>query len=212
MKVLIVNSAYSSFNKGGSQQFSRILVNYLKNKNIEVVVLTTGRTYREYYLDGVKIYQIKEKNLYWWRDRSGQSMIAKCLWYMLDQYNFLMKRQLIQVFQSERPDIIHTNIVIGISVAVWHVARSLKIPVLHTLHDYYLMCQKSTMFKTKECDGQCMLCGVYSKAKRKASNKISYLVGISNYIFNNFFNAYILSFTIPYNSNFFCRIVENFFR
>jgi glycosyltransferase involved in cell wall biosynthesis len=44
-----------------------------------------------------------------------------------------------------RPDVVHTNNLPGISTAVWEVCRRLGVPVVHTIHDYYLLCPRVTL-------------------------------------------------------------------
>lgn len=49
------------------------------------------------------------------------------------------------VLAAARPDVVHTHNLAGISTAIWAAAHGLGIPVLHTAHDYYMTCPRSTL-------------------------------------------------------------------
>ena len=46
---------------------------------------------------------------------------------------------------ATRPDVVHTNNLPGITTAIWEVCARLGLPVVHTLHDYYLLCPRVTL-------------------------------------------------------------------
>ncbi|MGG7377432.1 glycosyltransferase, partial [Escherichia coli] len=46
---------------------------------------------------------------------------------------------------AARPDVVHTNNLPGVTTAIWEVSRQLGIPVVHTIHDYYLLCPRVTL-------------------------------------------------------------------
>lgn len=91
---------------------------------------------------------------------------------------------------------------------VWNIAHKLNIPIVHTLRDYYLLCPQQTMIKgTQSCEKQCLICRSYSAVKKKMSQKVDALVGISDFIrekhirFGYFRNAKIVK-TIPNSVDF----------
>jgi glycosyltransferase involved in cell wall biosynthesis len=71
----------------------------------------------------------------------------------------------------------------GFSVAVWGEARSRGIPIFHTLHDYYLLCPRISMFHGgANCRRQCTLCRVLSIPKKFASRYVDSVVGVSQFV------------------------------
>jgi glycosyltransferase involved in cell wall biosynthesis len=82
------------------------------------------------------------------------------------------------------PDIVHTNNLPGITTAVWETARRRQTPVVHTLHDYYLLCPRMTLFGTPErpCCGHPRLCGARRTRLHRWDAGVSDLIGVSRYI------------------------------
>lgn len=54
-------------------------------------------------------------------------------------------RRLEAAVGAARPEVVHTNNLAGISTAIWEVCRRLDVPVVHTIHDYYLLCPRVTL-------------------------------------------------------------------
>ena len=46
---------------------------------------------------------------------------------------------------GSRPELVHTSNLPGFSTAVWETARQAGLPVVHTLHDYHLLCPRSSL-------------------------------------------------------------------
>ena len=46
---------------------------------------------------------------------------------------------------GSRPELVHTSNLPGFSTAVWETARQAGVPVVHTLHDYHLLCPRSSL-------------------------------------------------------------------
>jgi glycosyltransferase involved in cell wall biosynthesis len=58
--------------------------------------------------------------------------------------------RLADAIAAARPDVVHTHNLPGITTAIWEVCRRLGVPVVHTIHDYYLLCPRVTL---QEQDG-----------------------------------------------------------
>jgi glycosyltransferase involved in cell wall biosynthesis len=96
-----------------------------------------------------------------------------------NKYNKSIK----SILNSFNPDIFFTNNLSGFSTNIWSIARELNIKVVHTLRDYYLQCSKTTKFKNGEnCKNICLDCNLLSIIKKRNSQSIDFLVGISKYI------------------------------
>src|SRR6266568_270961 len=68
----------------------------------------------------------------------------------------------VEVIRAQsKPDVLHSNNLSGLSTAVWRVAAQLGVPILHTIHDYYLTCPRCSRFhKGRSCEGTCTSCGI----------------------------------------------------
>ncbi len=170
---------------GGAEKSVQFLAEGLKDRGIETVVVTTAEQDKVGHINGVKVYRLKIPNLYWMYRAKTQPAYKKPFWHLVDSYNPFIKSRLEKVFIQEKPDIVHTNILAGISVYIWRAARKFGIPIAHTSRDYYLLCPRSAMFKNNlNCDKQCWACKLYSIPKRRLSENVDAYVGVSRYIMN----------------------------
>jgi len=149
------------------------------------VVSTSNRDFIN-WVNGVKVYYVRIPNLYWMKTAKEQSKWKKPLWHLLDVYNLFLDRKLVLIFKEEHPNLVHTNNLAGFSVKVWKIAKEFKLPVVHTIRDYYLLCPSSTMFKNeKNCEKQCLSCKFYSFPKKLLSDRyVDGVVGVSEFILN----------------------------
>lgn len=185
MKILLVNTLYYPNVIGGAERSVQFLAEALLRKDHEVIVVSASlnRGIQVNEVNGVKVYYVGLKNLYWPFNQKQNSDLLKSLWHLLDIYNPLMAREVDRIMTIEKPDVVHTNNLSCFSVAVWRTAKARKLPLVHTLRDYYLLCPKSTMFsKGKNCEKQCKLCWLYSILRRKYSRLVDIVVGISRFI------------------------------
>ena len=57
-----------------------------------------------------------------------------------------------QAMDQSKPDILHTNTLVGMTPAVWQAARKRNIPIVHTLRDYHLLCPRTTLLRSDNTD------------------------------------------------------------
>jgi glycosyltransferase involved in cell wall biosynthesis len=83
-----------------------------------------------------------------------------------------------------RPDLVHTNNLPGISSAVWEVARAAGVPVVHTLHDYHLLCPRTTLVRRDgaPCRPHPLLCGLRTSRLRRFAGAVSHVVAGSEHL------------------------------
>jgi glycosyltransferase involved in cell wall biosynthesis len=83
-----------------------------------------------------------------------------------------------------RPDLVHTNNLPGISSAIWEVARETGVPVVHTLHDYHLLCPRTTLVRPDgtPCRPHPLLCGLRTSRLRRFAGAVSHVVAGSEHL------------------------------
>ena len=183
MKIAIICTLYPPYVLGGAEISISLLANGLTKHGNEVIVITTGKEDCVETLDGVKVYRIKNKNIYWRYPQRDKSIVKKSVWHLIDIYNPLYKGTIAQILFDFKPDVINTSNLCGISIVVWGIAYKMHIPIVHTLRDYYLLCPQQTMIKgSKSCEKQCFVCKSYSIVKKRMSQKVDALIGISDFI------------------------------
>ena len=208
MKILIVNSLYPPHVRGGAERAVQNLAESLAGRGIEVVVASTVEEGSASVgtVNAVKVVYLSIANLYWPFDQVVRSPGRRKLWHLVDAYNPAMKAELARLIRRERPSLLHTSNLQGISVAAWHAARAAQIPIVHTLQDYYLTCGRCSRYRDgRNCERTCWDCLPFLMARRRASASVAGVVGVSRFILEHhrrlglFANAR-LSAVIPHDS------------
>jgi glycosyltransferase involved in cell wall biosynthesis len=184
MKVLFISTSYFPNEYGGGEVCLRILANELVSLGHTVAVISLASEYSEAIVDGVKVFRVPIANLYLpHRPNDKHFALTKFLWHVIDVWNPITTRRIINIIEIFRPDIAHTQVLSGISCAIWNFINKLRIPIVHTLHDFYLLCPKGTPYKhNRHCVKQCLTCSLFSKPKQFMCRNVDYVIGVSNFI------------------------------
>jgi glycosyltransferase involved in cell wall biosynthesis len=87
---------------------------------------------------------------------------------------------LARAVRAARPDLVHTHNLPGFSTAVWGAATRARARVVHTIHDYYLLCPRVTLVSP---DGTSCARGAYcrlrSRRLRRWASEVADVVGVS---------------------------------
>ncbi len=149
MHILVVNNLYPPIMAGGAELIVRNLAEGLAARGHRVTAVTTCGPEMEPYpvetIGGVEILRFFPKNMYWSFARSDRPRWQKALWHLKDSWNRDAGQRLAEIMADGRPDVMHTHVIDGFSGAIWRRARALGVPVVHTAHDYHLMCPRAFM-------------------------------------------------------------------
>lgn len=147
MHVLVVNNIYPPIMAGGAELIVAWLSEGLVARGHRVTVVSTCGPDMEPHpvetRNGVTIIRFFPPNLYWNFDRQGQKPYRRMLWHLRDAWNGSSGRRLQAVLNEAPPDIMHTHLIDGFSAAIWRVARRAGVPIVHTAHDYHLLCPRA---------------------------------------------------------------------
>ena len=183
MKVLIFNTLYYPIKIGGAEVSVQDLAKRLKKMDIEIGIVTLGEKSEKIYVDGIPVWRLKIKNVFWPFGDYNHSRISKFVWHLVDVYNPRYSREIKAIYRDFRPDVVHTNNLSGFSVFVWGSAKRKNVKTVHTLRDYYLQCPKTTKYKNgKVCEQLCKQCKALSLIKKRKSDLVDCVVGISHFI------------------------------
>jgi glycosyltransferase involved in cell wall biosynthesis len=183
-KILFIANQYHPNFVGGAEISVQTLVEELSRQGLECVVVSLSSTGTDSVdsVNGIRVYRVATRNLY--TPFSGpKSPVTKLLWHVKDISNARMARQLGRILDFEQPDWVSAHNLAGFSVAVWQEVKFRGIGLSHMLHDYYLMCFKSTLFRrNRNCERQCTSCKAMSLWKRAMSKQVDLAIGISHHV------------------------------
>lgn len=189
MKILYINALYSPLIQGGAEISLKTLVEGMQAAGHEVVVFSlkpTGQTTVD-EVDGVRVYRVPLKNSYWPFSKTQPPKWNRLFWHIRDQYNKQMQQALRDLLLREKPDVVSCHNLVGWSIAVWEEVKRAQLPLIQVLHDLYLLCPNSDMFKgNSSCTKQCMSCAILRHQHQKASIQVDAVVGISQFILHRF--------------------------
>lgn len=191
MKILYINALYSPMIQGGAELSLKAIAEGMQAAGHEVVVLSLkpkGATSVD-WVDGIKVYRTELKNLYWPFEKTRAAKWDRMLWHAKDRYNATMRVAVKEILAKEKPDFVSCHNLVGWSVAVWDEIKAAGIPIVQVLHDLYLLCPNSDMFKgNTSCETQCLSCSLLRKKHKKLSDQVDAVVGISRFILGRFEN------------------------
>ncbi len=188
MKLCIISTLYPPNIVGGAEKVTAKLAAALVRAGHEIVVITLHDSQQEKIeiCNGVKVYYLPIDNIYWpFTGSSKPSAWKRLLWHTIDMWNVKAAVRIGNILDIEKPEILNSNNLAGFSVAAWNEAAKRGISIVHTLHDYALLCPRATLFNHgKLCDKRCALCVSMSIPKRAASRRVSHVVGVSKFVAN----------------------------
>ncbi len=190
MKVMIVNSLYYPNIIGGAEKSTQVIAENLNKFDIEPVVVTISNKEKFEYINGVKVYYIYHSNIYWSYYSKTKKTILKIFWHLISLYNFPILKKVNKIIEKENPDVVNTNNLSEFSVGIWRIIKRKKIPLVHTLRDYSLLCPRATLFRRKDiCRRKNLICVLMLNFRRFFSRYPDAVVGNSHFIINEHLNS-----------------------
>ncbi len=184
MRIAIFNSLYYPDIKGGAEISVKVLAESLQELGHDVFVICSSDRARHRNIQGVNVLYLPPYNLYPFKNSRKKPFLYKAIWHLLDFFNVFMLIRIWWIVRRLKPDVLHSNNLAGLSIAPWLVGKAHKIPVVHTLRDYQLLCiMRGTMFRNgKPCSRQCLRCKLLTPPKKHLSRDVDYVVGVSRFI------------------------------
>lgn len=169
MKILLIDNFF--YRRGGA----------------EVVMLNTGELLKSHGHSVIYFSRNWDKNIDCENKEyfcSGIDPKTKCFWKKISGvknyfYNFEASRNLKKLLIKEKPDVVHIHIFWGgLSPSIFSVIKKCKIPIIHSVHDYRMVCPAYTFKNGK--DNVCEECesGKFYKCVINKCSKGSIILSI----------------------------------
>lgn len=184
MKILLTSTLYPTPQApkivGGAEIFARRFAEGLvqRGDEVEVVRAASGPELARESCNGIEVHSAPVQNVYLpFTDQKNIAM--RSIWHAIDDWQ-IHAPIIAERIRAFKPDVLHSNNLSGLTTAVWRVAAQLGVPVLHTLHDYYLTCPRCSRFESgRSCGRTCTSCGILTYHRRRATHWLSAVVGVS---------------------------------
>jgi glycosyltransferase involved in cell wall biosynthesis len=186
MRIMYVSNLFPPIVTGGAEISTATLARAVsrRGRDVRVFTLRPDESYEETITDGtIEVHRAKSNLPYWPFEKINRPFLQKLRFQLLDNNN----RGAVQAFEAElqkfKPDIISTHALSGISAAVWPVARRHVVAVVHTTHDYNIICPRSTMYRnSKTCVRQCFQCAALTFPRKLVSKSVNTVIANSEYV------------------------------
>jgi glycosyltransferase involved in cell wall biosynthesis len=134
--------------------------------------------------NGVEVIRFFPRNMYWSFARQNQGKLRRALWHLRDAWNRDAARRFQRILAEGQPDIVHTHVIDGFSATLWQCARANGIPVIHTAHDYHLICPRAFLLSRnwRVCTHPALPCRAYRAWHLRTTAHVDLLVSPSQFL------------------------------
>lgn len=184
---------------GGAELIVAMQAERLAKRGHRVTVVSTCSPSDEPYpvevRNGVEVIRFFPKNRYWHWERGDRKGYEKALWHLRDAWNKDAAKRFNQVVKEKKPDILHTHLIDGLSASIWKMAKMAGIPVIHTAHDYHLLCPRALLLtkSLKICTSPQLGCRIYRKWHINTSRYVDLFCSPSQFLIDKHIEAGLLS-------------------
>lgn len=183
---MMVNQLYPPSQVGGAEKSVSLLAEALARAGNRVIAvcLKDGGEREDEVRNGVTVVRLPMDNVYWAFEKKWKpSAFQKLLWHVIDMWNPKAAARFAKVVDEFKPDVVHSNVLVGFSVSLWDVLKKRRIPVVHTLRDYSLACGRSTLFRRNAlCEKRCSDCKVLTSVYKAKSDLVDVVASNSDYV------------------------------
>lgn len=115
---------------------------------------------------------------------SATGPLVRGLNHFANVYSRRWRALFAEIIVRSRPDIVHTNNVVGLTPAIWAAAREHGIPVVHTLRDYHLLCPRTTLLRSDQstCRNPPPPCRLLSSLKLRQTRQVEAVTAPSRFV------------------------------
>jgi glycosyltransferase involved in cell wall biosynthesis len=185
MKILyVVNTYYPDVNGGAPRSVQLLAESMVSDGHTAIVVRLSDNAKIEIYEhNGVKVYSLPVRNIFFPREEITPGKLARLVWHLIDMFNPLAAYDFWKILKTERPDIVNTNTIAGFSTSLFYVTKWMNAKLVHTMRDYYLMSPQSGMYeKGENCETIPLASKPWAFVRKLASKRVDLFLGNSQFV------------------------------
>ncbi len=173
MRILLVNGHGADLAYGGAERYVHDLRVGLENRGHQVTVLSAFPTVSDSSPERRVLHRVdwRESRVRRYRNHA-ESWLASA------------PASFERLLREAAPDLVHTSNLLGIGTGLWERARRLDLPVVHTLHDYGLLCPRTSLLRRDgtPCRPSPLLCGLRTQRLARWSPGVRAAIGVSAHV------------------------------
>lgn len=199
LKVCIISNRFKKHIVGGAEICLQDLVDKLTERNIPVIIITITPYTSKFKIvkssvnKRLKIYRVNPINIYNLSTTNDVPFFLKPFFHMIDILNIHTFYCVRKILKIEKPTVVHTHNLINFSLSVILAAKTLNIPTLHTLHDYWLICPRGDLLHSNNSlcskEDRVKLCTLYSRSKRFVNKYVDIIISPSKFLLKTHIEA-----------------------
>lgn len=185
MRIAIINTLYPPSDVGGAERSVAILAEALAagGDAVHVIALADVSKTSIERISGVTVHRLPHGKPYWPFDSKHRNPLDRLNWHVRDRGRAAVTESVIAILEAVRPDVVNTNNLTGFGAATIPAARSLGIPVVHTLRDFSLLCARASLFRNgRDCVPRCLSCRLMTGHRMRAAASAGMVIGNSTYM------------------------------
>ena len=142
MKICLINNLYAPWERGGAEKIVARAAKGLEQAGHDVFVIATAPE------------ETKSENVYFLKsifyNLSSYPLWQRLLWHIGDFFNPSHLRKIKEILKNEKPGLVITHNLKGVSLALPRLLKKMSIRHFHTLHDIQLLHPSGLMYWKKE--------------------------------------------------------------
>jgi glycosyltransferase involved in cell wall biosynthesis len=156
----MVSSLWPPTVMGGAELYASELADRLRSRGATVGAVTLG-------VEAADVVTAVTPFAYRIDEYADQGRLRRAAFHVADLYRIAARRALTDAIRSFRPTVVHTHAVAGLSTAALTTPTAVGVAHVHTLHDYWLVCQRSTLVRRDGtgCESICRSCELWSDVR-----------------------------------------------
>ncbi|NTF34172.1 glycosyltransferase [Rhizobium skierniewicense] len=168
MKICIVAQTFAPQEEGGAEIVARVCAAEL-SRHHDVIILSLGLEGDEIAPpgetvndDGVRVLRVNWHNSYLPGPRKpAVGTLTKLVWHIRSALGATSAKDVKELLVREQIDLVYAHNSARMQPALFEATNALGIPLCLHLHDYALLCPKSSMFRgSGNCEKPCMQCRI----------------------------------------------------
>ena len=181
LRVMHVSSTYPPGVIGGAEKVVEQLAEAQAAQGVEVgVAYLVREAHPPGERNGVDLFPQADRNLIWMEDVMRRPRPLRTANKLLQVVNLPAARDFGRAIAAFRPDVVHTHSMVELPPLIWTEAKRAGAKVVHTLHDYDLICSRASLFRNgRNCEALHPSCRIFKAWKSRFTPAIDGVAAVS---------------------------------